>query len=291
MIRGLLVGIAYIINIVFWSSPILVLAIFKLIPLKFVVAVTDRIIAFCANSWVATNTLIEKHLHPTKVNVNGTSELSPEQWYLLVCNHRSAVDILLLQQILHGNIPLLRFFLKQQLIWVPFLGVAWWALDFPFMRRYSSAFLAKHPHLRGKDLEATQRACEKFKDKPVTVVNFVEGTRLTDEKHRQQASPFRHLLKPRAGGIAFTLSAMQNKITQLINVTIHYRHPAPSLWQYFCGKLDEVTIKISMEPLTTLQNRDYFNSDDDKQAIQQWLNQLWQENDNWLALQEQQNTR
>jgi len=33
------------------------------------------------------------------------------------------------------------FFIKKELMWVPFLNLAWWSLDFPFLERYSKEYL------------------------------------------------------------------------------------------------------------------------------------------------------
>jgi hypothetical protein len=146
-------------------------------------------------------------VHPTSVDIRGGADLRDTS-YLVVSNHQSWVDIPALIQTLNRRTPFFKFFLKKELIWVPFLGLAWWALDYPFMKRYSKAFLAKHPELAGKDLEITKQACELFKRQPVTVVNYLEGTRYTAAKSAQQQSPFKHLLKPKAGGVAFVLAAM-----------------------------------------------------------------------------------
>jgi 1-acyl-sn-glycerol-3-phosphate acyltransferase len=135
-------------------------------------------------------------------DVQGIAGLDPRGWYLVNCNHQSWADILVLQHLLTHRIPLLKFFLKQQLLWVPVMGLAWWALDFPFMRRHSEEVLKAHPELRGKDQEATRLACEKFSLIPTSVMNFCEGTRFTPTKHQRQQSPYRHLLRPKAGGIA-----------------------------------------------------------------------------------------
>lgn len=280
--RGVISVIAYLANIIFWCTPVIVLALLKLIPIRFYLRWVNAAIQFCANSWVATNSIIQSLLHPITVSTNQLPELSPEESYLLVCNHQSGIDILLLQALFHKKIPLLRFFLKQQLIWVPLLGVAWWALDFPFMQRYSRSFLAKHPHLKGKDLESTKRACDKFNNIPVTIVNFVEGTRYTKAKYAKQQPPFQHLLKPKAGGIAFTLSAMEHRLAKLIDVSIHYNINEPNLWQYFCGRIEEVRINVKTVAVSHLNGKDYFNNDQDRQSFQVWLNECWQQKDQWL---------
>ncbi|MBF0260134.1 MAG: acyltransferase, partial [Desulfamplus sp.] len=164
-------------------------------------------------------------------------------------------------------------------IWVPFLGLAWWALDFPFMRRYSRQFLEKNPHLRGKDLERTQKACEKFKTIPVSIVNFVEGTRFTTIKHRRQNSPYKNLLNPRAGGVAFVLSAMGNCIHKIINVTIVYPDGADTFWGFISGRVRRVVVDIEVLPITDDLQGDYFNDPEFRDRFCNWINTLWKAKD------------
>lgn len=281
-LRGITALLLYLVNIVVWCVPVILLAFIKVIPLKFHLPLVNKAIGMCADSWVWVNIQIQYFIHPTKIQVSNLPQLSMSDWYLIICNHKSGVDILLLQSLFYKKIPLLRFFLKQQLIWVPLMGIAWWALDFPFMRRYSRSFIEKHPHLKGKDLTSTQKACEKFQHLPVSIVNFVEGTRYSRDKHKSQSSPFKHLLKPKAGGIAFTLSAMQQKLNKVLNVTIHYPQSEPTLWDYLCGKLDAIIIDVKLETVDDLNQRSYFDNPNDREIFQQWLNQRWEEKDEWL---------
>ena len=213
--------------------------------------------------------------------------MSPKDWYLVIANHQSWVDILVLQRVFNRKIPFLKFFLKQELIWVPFLGLAWWALDFPFMKRYSKSFLAKHPHLKGKDMETTKKACEKFQFKPVSIMNFVEGTRFTESKHKRQASPFTHLLKPKAGGVAFVLNAMGDQLHKLIDVTIDYPSGVPTYWDFVSGKVKDIRVNISVTPIKDLFengvfNDNYFDDPEQRSRFQQWLNERWHSKDNLL---------
>lgn len=79
------------------------------------------------------------HLNPhLQWEVHGLEGLSKKNWYLLICNHRSWADIVVLCVLFRKHIPMNKYFLKQQLAWVPFLGLACWALDMPFMKRYSA---------------------------------------------------------------------------------------------------------------------------------------------------------
>ena len=200
----------------------------------------------CATFWISVNSANQNLFSRTKFDATGLEGLNKKDWYLVISNHQSWVDILVLQRIFNHKIPFLKFFLKKELIWVPFIGLAWWALDFPFMHRYSKSLLAKHPHLKGKDLENTRKACEKFTVKPVSIMNFVEGTRLTEQKLTRQGTQFQNLLKPKAGGMAFVLGAMGEQLHKLLNVTIHYPDGTPSYWEFVCGKVKNVEVQIKV---------------------------------------------
>ena len=287
-LRGTLSVLIYFVNTVFWFVPIFILSLLKLPPIAFWRRLVSYPLDACATAWIGVNRINQNIFSRTNWSVSGVSQLSEKDWYLVVANHQSWVDILVLQRIFNRKIPFLKFFLKQELIWVPVLGLAWWALDFPFMRRYSKSFLAKNPHLKGKDMETTRKACEKFKSKPVSIMNFVEGTRFTEAKHARQASPFTHLLKPKAGGIAFVLSAMGDQLHKLIDVTIDYPAGVPSYWDFVCGKVKDIRVNVSVMPIKNIMqggffNDTYFSDPAQKAKFQQWLNARWQEKDEQLA--------
>jgi len=189
-----------------------------------------------------------------------------------------------LQYQLNRRMPFLKFFLKQELIWVPVIGLCWWALEFPFMKRFSKEYLAKHPEKRGEDLATTRRACERYRTNPVSVFNFLEGTRFTEDKHAEQASPYRHLLKPRAGGIAFVIDAMGEQLSALINITIHYPDGRPSFWDLLAGNIPRVVVRVEAQPIPAeFLRRNYDQDESYRLAFQQWVNQLWTEKDAQLA--------
>ncbi len=207
-------------------------------------------------------------------------DLSPSQWYLVVCNHQSWVDILVLQHVLNRRIPLLKFFLKKQLIWVPIMGLAWWALEFPFMRRHSEAYLQHHPEERGKDAATTRAACEKYALVPTSVMNFVEGTRFTRTKQQGQQSPYRHLLKPKAGGISLALDAMGDKFGAVLDITIAYPDGTPNFWQFLQGRLPRVVVQARTLPVPQLSADTAGDRSQAWRALcQRWVNQLWVEKD------------
>jgi 1-acyl-sn-glycerol-3-phosphate acyltransferase len=269
------------VNVMGWCVVLFLVALVKfLLPVPAVRRRLNRVMTALAEGWIGTNNALFRAMGVLPLDVRGLEGLSIREWYLVVSNHRSWVDILVLQAVFNRRIPFLKFFLKQQLIWVPMLGLAWWALDFPFMKRYSSAHLAKHPEDRGKDLEATREACRKFREIPTSVMNFVEGTRFTPQKHAASGSPYRHLLSPRAGGAAFVLAAMGGMLHSLLDVTIAYTSGTPSLWDLCCGRVDRVVVDVQRRPIDDwMAAGDYSNDPAFRERFQAWLGALWSEKD------------
>ena len=137
--------------------------------------------------------------------------------------------------------------------------------------------------MRGKDLETTRIACEKFSEIPTSVINFLEGTRLTQSKHEKQLSPYRYLLKPKAGGIAFALNAMGHKFQSLLNITIVYPGGIPTFMDFLCGRVKNITVRI--EKVTIPEHfceKDYNSDSEFKQEIQQWTHNMWLEKDDLI---------
>ena len=276
-LRGLIAASLLALNSLFWVPVLLLFALFKLLlPVRPIRLRVDPLLLRIAEAWIAGNSAWMRLTQRTAWDVQGLDGLNPRSWYLVTANHQSWVDILVLQHLLNRRIPLLKFFLKQQLIWVPVMGLAWWALDFPFMRRHSEAYLQKHPEMRGRDQETTRRACEKFALVPTSVMNFLEGTRFTAGKHGRQQSPYRHLLKPKTGGMAVALNAMGDKFQAVLDVTIVYPAGTPDFWQFLCGRVPRVVVRFEALPVPgELVEADYAGDAAVRQAYHQWGHQLW----------------
>ena len=260
---------------------LLVVALLKaLLPFAAARRPLDRALMLIAENWIGINSRLIDLFTRTRFIIEGADHLQYGGHYLVLANHRSWVDIPVLQKVFNRRIPLLRFFLKSQLFWVPLLGLAWWALDFPFMKRYTRQQLARRPELAGRDIEATRRACEKFRHIPVSVMNFVEGTRFTPEKHARQASPFRHLLKPKAGGVAFVVGAMGDAIGSVLDVTLHYDVGTPTLVDLFSDRIREVRVHVREREIPEgFAGGDYENDRACRVRFQAWINGMWQDKD------------
>jgi len=283
-VRGVFSILFYTANTFFWCIPLYTVSILKLfIPLPAFRRLCNRVLIRISFAWIWCNNFNQDLFHKLDIVVQGAEGLKPDDWYLVISNHQSWVDILILQRIFYRKIPFLKFFLKKELIWVPVLGLAWWALDFPFMKRYSGAFLKKNPHLKGKDIEITRKACKKFSETPVSVMNFLEGTRFTSHKHQSQQSPYARLLKPKAGGIAFVLAAMGDYLNSIVNVTIAYPPGPKSFWDFLCGRVIRVRVHVEVLPITDLLIGDYFEDENFRDRFQVWVNDLWEAKDQRVA--------
>jgi len=278
---GVIVCLLLSMNGIFWTAILFSFSLVKLLlPFKPVRKVVDRILTWIAESWVSGNSAWMRLTQKTQWDVAGIDGLRRNGWYLVVSNHQSWADIFVLQHLFNRKIPLLKFFIKWELMWVPVMGLAWWALDFPFMRRHTEEYLTKHPEARGKDLATTRKACEKFKLIPTSVMNFLEGTRFTRLKHEKQRSPFKRLLKPKAGGIALALNAMGDQFQSLIDVTIVYPDGAPAFWDFLCGKVRRVVVRARKLPIDRRFCEGEYSSDAGFRGVfQDWLQQWWVDKD------------
>ena len=281
LLTGCFVTLLLLLNTLVLIGPLMVFALLKLVAPGRSRDAMSWAVMWIAETWAEIDKLIFARCIPTQWDIRGGSDLRRDTSYLVISNHQSWVDIPALIQALNRRTPFFKFFLKKELIWVPFLGLAWWALDYPFMKRYSKAFLAKHPELAGQDLQITRQACELFTRQPVTVVTYLEGTRFTEAKRAQQSSPFTHLLKPKAGGVAFVLAAMGEQLDAILDVTVVYpQEKTPGFWDLISGAVPKVIIDIRTRELDpALWQGDYENDPAFRQTIQNWVNQLWTEKD------------
>jgi 1-acyl-sn-glycerol-3-phosphate acyltransferase len=280
-VRAAMATLILALSTIFWCGLLFLMAFVKfLLPFPAAQKVCRSIMHVIAANWIGVNGFWMWLVQRTEWDVEGLRELDMRHTYLVTSNHQSWADIFALQKQFNHRLPMLKFFLKKELIWVPVIGLAWWALEFPFMKRYSKEYLAQHPEKKGQDLATTRKACERYKTNPVSVFNFLEGTRFTPAKHAAQKSPFQHLLKPKAGGIAFVLDAMGDQLTSLVNVTIYYPDGAPGFWALLGGRLTRIVIRVEqVEIPTQFLGRNYDQDESYRREFQLWVNALWEAKD------------
>ena len=282
--RGCAFFVLVFFNTFFWALPLYAIAILKLLlPTPWWRRVSERTLMGIAQLWVGDNNAILDLTQRIEWVVEGAEELERETWYIVSSNHQSWADVLVLQRVFHRRIPFLKFFIKRQLIWVPLLGLAWWALDLPFMHRHSKEYLARHPERIGEDLKTTRDACRRFTKTPTTILNFLEGTRFSPEKKARQQSPYRHLLKPKAGGIALVVDAMGDRLRSLLDVSVVYVGRSARFWDFASGRVSRVVVRVrEIEIPEEFRHGDYQDDPLFRQRVQDWVAELWAVKDQWI---------
>jgi 1-acyl-sn-glycerol-3-phosphate acyltransferase len=280
-LRGTLAVLLLALNTLFWSLPLFACALVKLaLPFDRVRIRMDPLLNAIAGCWIRCNSWWMGWARDTAWDVSGLPLPRRGGWFLVNCNHQAWADIFVLQHLLHGRVPLLKFFLKRELLYVPVIGLAWWALDFPFMRRHGKAALRRRSARRGDDAAEALRACRKFARVPTSVMSFAEGTRFSERKHAEQGSPYLRLLRPRAGSLAFTLQALGDRMGSIIDVTIAYGPRAPAFWDFLCGRAQRIAVRVRELPVPREFCAAAYASDPAFRArFQQWLTQVWREKD------------
>ncbi len=268
-------------NSLFWGIPITLLGLVKLaMPTvgarrRIRVALTEL-----GDRWSGANNRIFDAMVKTRWDISGVESLRPDGHYLILSNHVSWLDIFVLFRVFHRRVAFMRFFLKRELIWFPILGQACWALDFPFMRRYSAEYLARHPEKRGRDLEATRRTCRRYRRIPVAILNFLEGTRFSEEKHADQESPYRHLLRPRVGGTAFVLASLGEHLDAVVDVTIVYPRQDVTLWEFLTNRIDQITVRARvLDVPPEFISAAITEPGPARERFREWIEQLWRDKD------------
>ncbi|HRD69604.1 MAG TPA: acyltransferase [Legionella sp.] len=264
--------------------PILFIGLLKIVPNKRWQDTCTRMVDQVAAIWSGLNNFYVDKIQKLNLEVCGLEHLNRNDWYLVIANHQSWLDIVILHRLFNRKIPVLKFFIKDQLKWVPLLGFCWWAMGCVFMKRYSKSYLARKPHKKGKDLISTQKAVDSFKRTPASIMNFIEGTRFTSEKKLSQNSPYQHLLKPKAGGISFIISAMGNQIQSLLDVTIVYSEKNHTLWDFLCKRVHSVKVTIRhIEIPRQFSSSSLIENDQTQNEFKEWLNQQWLDKDNLIT--------
>jgi 1-acyl-sn-glycerol-3-phosphate acyltransferase len=258
----------------FWPVSLLE----RLTPARRAKAALRRAMQAIAQGWSSMNTRL---LGLGGFRVDATTapglELRRDRRYLVLPNHQSWSDIFVLQTFFGRRTALLTFFLKRQLRWVPVFGHAWKSLGFPFMERHDAAAVARDPSLRVRDLETTRRFCDRIRTEPFAVVNFVEGTRRTERKAAR--SPYRHLLAPKAGGIAVAMQALEGSWDEVLDVTIRYPSGRSTFIDLLMGKVGRVRLDVRPVPPGEIPRGDYLNDPEFVERFRTWLNELWQRKD------------
>lgn len=284
-LKGIFNTLFLVVHTLFWCVPMYFFYCFKILSSnpKWL-SIINPILIGTANNWIRTNNLMMDWTMSIKWELPNFDDLKLNQWYFIICNHQSWVDIMILHRIFLKKVPFIRFFIKKELRWLPVLGLAWWVYDFPIMYRHSKEQMEKNPSLRGKDFAATEKACRRYHHMPVTILNFLEGTRFTKAKQAKQNSNYNNLLEPKSGGFAFAVNVMDKKITHILDVTINYPEGSKSYWDYLCGRITRIQVKLTKREIPAhLLKGSYQDDQAYRRAFKDWIHGIWLEKDTLLS--------
>ena len=223
--------------------------------------------------------LIMLLMHGNNIQVINNEKYDMNKWYMAMSNHQSWADIFVLLTVANKKIPLLKFFMKKELWWIPFVFLANKTLNMPFVNRHSKKAIEKNPSLRTKDYENTLKSCKRFLRAPSTIFSYAEGTRFTSKKHKAQNSKYKNLLQPKIGGMATALSAMP-EIDTLINFSVVYKSKKRSAWSFLNGEMKDVKVFIKSYKIPeNLKNRNYASDHLYREEFKEWIEEIWDEKD------------
>ena len=278
--KGLTVGSVMTGSTFFHGPPVLALGLTKLFKKSKTVDETNIKIT---NSWLTVNNWLIDHVLPnTKwdIEIEDGLELSMQGRYLMTCNHQSWVDTTVNQYFGLTRMPLTRFFTKWELIFIPFVGQAFKILGFPMMKRHTKEQIAKKPELKDRDMQEARKSCEQLLSQPFTLLNYLEGTRFTAEKHAKQQSPYQNLLQPKAGGLALALNILGQEIDALVDMTIVYPDGVPGYGEFWLGEVPRIAVNLrKIEIPEWVLQGNYEDDAEHRQKFQEWVHQIWTEKD------------
>ncbi|ENV33656.1 acyltransferase [Acinetobacter gerneri] len=282
--RGLTVGSVITGSTFFHGPPVLALGFTKFFKKSRKVDETNIQIT---NSWLSVNNWLIDHVLPHlewDISIDESLDLNMQGRYLMTCNHQSWVDTTVNQYFGLTRMPLTRFFTKWELIFIPFVGQAFKILGFPMMKRHSKEQIAKNPELKHRDMEEARKACEQLLSQPFTLLNYLEGTRFTQEKHDQQKSPYTNLLKPKAGGLALALNILGDKIDALVDMTIVYPDGVPGYGEFWLGDVSRIAVNLRKIDIPDwVKGGNYEDDAEYREHFQQWVDEIWTEKDQLIS--------
>ena len=286
--KGLTVGTVITGSTFFHGPPVLALGLTKLFKQS---SKVDEANIQITNSWLSVNNWLIDHVLPNTrwdISIDENLQLSMQGRYLMTCNHQSWVDTTVNQYFGLTRMPLTRFFTKWELIFIPFVGQAFKILGFPMMKRHSKAQIEKKPALKDRDMEEARKACQQLLTQPFTLLNYLEGTRFTQEKHDQQQSPYQHLLKPKAGGLALALNILGDQIDALVDMTIVYPDGVPGYSEFWLGEVPRIAVNLRKIHIPDwILGGNYEDDAEYRERFQQWVHELWLEKDQLIESMQQ----
>ncbi|MGB1616627.1 MAG: 1-acyl-sn-glycerol-3-phosphate acyltransferase [Pseudomonadales bacterium] len=264
-ILSVLSSLWFLSNLLIWLTALILLSPFKLMPNKgFQTHCIDPLAARIYRAAVLINSFWMKRVVGIRLEISGA--LNHHTNPIILCNHQSWFDIPLIQEIITARGPIVRFLVKRELIWVPIIGWICLVLNFPRLRRSGSE------GDRAQDYKAITRAVQSSATSPGALLIFAEGTRFTQSKQVDQASPFPNLLRPKVGGFRILLDHAPPD-QPVLDVSIAYVSGDSYFWHCLHGGAPLIKLKV-----------DTYRAGDITD-VEPWLAARWSEKSRWLTSQ------
>ena len=274
---GILTFFSILIILSFAVTLLTIVNIPRIIPNRNLKVLLGSFSNTMGSATVASITAALKILHKIEWDFQMPEDVNTDTWYIAMSNHQSWADIFILLAAGHQKIPLLKFFMKKELQWIPIIYLVHKTVDMPFLNRHSRAQIQSNPELKKVDFENAKIAAKRFSRNPSTAFSFAEGTRFTGQKHAEQESPYTNLLKPKVGALAIALSGMP-KVNTLVDFTVVYASKKRSTWDFLCGDLSKAKVVAKTYSLPeNLKNRSFEEEDDYRRDFQTFVDAIWLE--------------
>jgi 1-acyl-sn-glycerol-3-phosphate acyltransferase len=210
---------------------------------------------------VKLDTFWMQHILGIELVIKGKT--NTHQSPVVMCNHQSWFDIPLVQHVITGNGPIIKFLVKREIVWIPVIGWICLVLNFPRLRR------GKNNGTGESDFSIIRKASKGHGNDSGALLIFPEGTRFSEAKKVKQKTLYHHLLKPKAGGLRM-IKQHASADTNLVDITINYHQKNVHIWN--CLRADPAKITITIEHYNLKEIDD----------IETWLNNRWLEKDKLL---------
>jgi len=272
--KGVFPFLCIVANLCFWLVPLIFLTLLKsIIPARRFQNLLSWLMEWVYRLAVWCDDPILFRMIGIRLEVEGLAAKYPEKFYLIIANHQSWNDILILQHLFNRKAPVLKFLVKRELIYLPIVGFICWAYNYPFLTRRSiKGFESPQGHSPW-DFWKLEKALDKFSRYPASVVTMAEGTRFARQKARTYNSPYKHLLKPRAGGLTTILALLGDRVSAILDVTIVYDCPHPSFWNFLRGKCNRVIVRVKEHAPKEIAKVYDFDT------LAEWLKGVWEKKD------------
>jgi 1-acyl-sn-glycerol-3-phosphate acyltransferase len=194
--------------------------------------------------------------------------LDPTRPHIVLANHRSWADILIVQAVVATRGPIVKFLAKRQLLFTPIFGLIILAFDFPILRRRTRR--GDDPaKRRDDDRRRVSEAAAVLLDSPAAILSFAEGTRFSEAKLKASHGPYDHVLPPRAGGLVAMIEALGGGGGgRIVDLTIAYSRTV-SFWEFLGGESGPVSVLWETVEIAEVEPG----------RAQAWLNARWRRKD------------